>query len=436
MKIARQELEAIIINKIFNASKVYAKDKIAEELTILGKYSLVEYSNIVTGVTPLSELNEAELYWFIESASKYLDTVRPPSVYFEDVEIQNAKFYVNKAIEKIEFPITFENVENLTPLENKQFGFFLTVKQLSALKSNRLLEVVPELQRDSKKDKYGDLKTKVNRSRAVDIKNAIEKGDYFYDQIKINLMNDENADFEYDPERRTLKITSGTMIIPDGNHRTIGCELTDLKNANAENKYSIAFTFLTPIETKELLAQTWNMEPISKRQKTSMKITNSNLILDAMLRNPDADPIYRKAVVRGEQGKNLQNGFILYDVLSKSIDKCYNTIEIQTQDERAEISQWLVGFFNRLTSILVEDFKNYQTVYKKKWTVEPYAFVGYVILSKYLKGQEDWRDKLKSILDSIDFSKENSPITNKTAKNSFKTMENFFNEVIDNARSV
>lgn len=436
MKIARQDLESLIRNKIFHAAKVSAKDKIEEELTAFGKYNLVQYSNIVKGITPLSDLNEAELYWFIESASKHLDTIHKPEVYFDEAEIQNAKFYVNEAVEKIEFPIIFENVENLVPYENKQFGFFLTVKQLAVMKSNGLLEVIPELQRDSKKDKYGELKTKVNKDRAANIKNTIEKGDYFYDQIKINLMNDESANFEYNPEKRTLTVFSGTMIIPDGNHRTIGCEMTDLNNINSNNKYSIAFTFLTPIETKELLAQTWNMEPISGRQKKSMEITNSNLILDAILRNPDADPIYKKAVVRGEQGTHLQNGFILYDVLSKSIDKYYHTEEIKTQDSRTEIAQWLVQFFNRLTTILVDDFTNYKVVRKDKWSVDSYAFVGYIMLSKFLQGQEGWREELKSIIDSIDFSKETSPLVKRTAKNDFKTVENFFNEVIDNARNI
>lgn len=436
MKIARADIEVIITNKIFHATKEHVKEKIEEELTSFGKYGLLQYKNIVNGITPIADLNTAELYWFIESAAKYLDNVKQTSAYFDEAEIQNAKFYVNKVIKEIKFPIIFENVENLVPYENKQFGFFLTVKHLSIMKSNGLLEVIPELQRDSKKDKYGDLKTKVNKKRASNIKTAIEKGDYYYDQIKINLMNDENASFEYNPDARTLTIISGTMIIPDGNHRTIGCELTDLNNVNAENKYAVAFTFLTPMETKELLAQTWNMEPISGRQKTSMKITNSNLILDAVLRNPDADPIYVKAIVRGELGPHMQNGFILYDVLSKSIDKYYNTVAIETQDERIEIAQWFVQFFNRLTAILIEDFKNYQTVSREKWTVEPYAFVGYVILSKYLWGQVGWRDKLKSILDSIDFNTGNSPIINKTAKSNFKTVENFFNEVIDNARTI
>lgn len=436
MKIERQGLESLIRNKIFHASKSYIKEKIEKELTTSGKYSLIQYKNIEGGITPLSDLKEAELYWFIESASKYLDTVCAPDKYFEESEIQNAKFYVNEATPRIEFPIVFENVENLVPYSGKQFGFFLSVKQLSLLKSSGFLEVIPELQRDSKKDKYGELKTKVNKTRARNIKNTIESGGYFYDQIKINLMNDESANFEYDPEKRTLTIFSGTMIIPDGNHRTIGCELTNLSNTNSENKYSIAFTFLTPMETKELLAQTWNMEPISNRQKQSMKITNSNMVLDAILRNPDADPIYVKSVVRGEQGTHLQNGFILYDVLSKAIDKYYNTDTIETQDERREVVQWLIQFLNRLTSILVADFKNYQVVSKNRWSVDGYAFVGYIMLSKHLQGQDDWREKLKSIIDSIDFSKENSPLVKRTAKNNFKTTENFFEEVISHARNV
>ena len=79
-------------------------------------------------------------------------------------------------------------------------------------------------------------------------------------------------------------------LIPDGNHRTIGCELA---NEHLDDSFGVFFTYLPTPETRKLLNQEWTTVPIPKAHREAMRPTVANKIVEAILRSPDIDPIYK-----------------------------------------------------------------------------------------------------------------------------------------------
>lgn len=415
------------------AQKTPAIAKIREELCVVGKFTVLDFNNILVEELPLENLEDAELYWIVEVASKYIDAIKAPDNYFEEAEIERFKYHIRHDDSKVSFPLEFDDAVKLA--EN-QYAFPYSIGDIAKLKYNGLLEIVPDLQREGKKDKYGDIKVYTNPRRVKELTELYENREFSYNGIRFNLMDDGEAEFEYDSENKKIIINKGTIIIPDGNHRALATELVNPSKSCVDDKFMIFFTFFSTPKVKQTIAQEWNVQPVNKAHKEFMKTSNANKVVDAIKRNPNSDPLYTKRIVT--TGREVQNGdgFIIYDILSKSVDRHYNCSLIETQDEILEIAEWLSIYLNRLTTVLLNDFKNFQIVKKNRWSINPYAFSGYILLSKYLKGRENWRDELKQIINSIDFDILKSPLENKKIKSNEKTMDMFFEEVAQNAKII
>lgn len=373
--------------------------KIEDEILHDGKISYGDLMKIVSGRYPLEEASDAELYWLLSAICRVSKKVKNPEEYFEEFEIKNYKFYDRGTEEKIGYPLIFKDVVKLA--EN-QYLFPCSVKEIKELKNANILQIIPELQRNHKKDKYGDLKTKVNKTTVQQIANLINGGNFYYNGIRFNLMDDGESDTPiFDEEKRTLTITNGTIIVPDGNHRAISCELA---NKHLDDRFGIFFTFLPASQTRLVLNQEWTTVPIPKNHREAMKPTISNKIVDAIMRSPDADEIYVKGIVKDGSEIRANNGFILYIELATAIAEYYDANSITIKADQDELRDWLITYMNYLTKLLQEDFVNYKKVKRDRWSVHYLAWRYYIMISKHIKGTLDWRDKLKYIIENTDFS--------------------------------
>lgn len=396
---SREHLLNDIENFIVNSSPDRI-NKIEEEVMHDKKISMGDFLKIVSGRCDLAELSDAELYWLTFAISRASNRFGKPEDYFEDIEIKNYKYYEPQTDKnKLGYPLVFENVSKLA--EN-QYMFPLSVREIKELKSANILQIIPELQRNHKKDKYGDLKTRVNKQTAQQISTLINDGEFFYNGIRFNLMDDGESDMPiYDENSRTLTITNGTIIVPDGNHRTIGCELT---NKHLDDSFGVFFTYLSPQRARMLLNQEWTTVPIPKRHKDAMKPTVANKIVDSIMRSSDADDIYIKGIVKDGLELRANNGFILYIELATAISRYYDTEKLIFKAEQDELRDWLITYMNYLTMLLKDDFLNYKKVKRESWSVHYMAWHYYMMISKHIKGDPDWRDELRNIISNTDFS--------------------------------
>ena len=376
-------------------------NKIEEEVRHDEKISLGSFLKIVSGRSNLDELSDAELYWLSFAISKVFKHFGSPEDYFEDIEIKNYKYYDPKTNEnnRVGYPLVFHNVSKLA---DNQYMFPLTVKEIKDLKAANILQIIPELQRNHKKDKYGDLKTKVNKQTAQQISSLINEGRFFYNGVRFNLMDDGESDLPiYDEETRTLTVTNGTIIVPDGNHRTISCELA---NKHLDDSFGVFFTFLSPNETRLLLNQEWTTVPIPKKHREAMKPTVANKIVDSIMRSRDADEIYVKGIVKDGMEIRSSNGFILYIELATEIQQYYDTEKLTFKAQQDELRDWLIDYMNYLTMLLQDDFTNYKKAKKTSWSVHYMAWYYYIMISKCIKGDSNWREELREIIAGTDFS--------------------------------
>ena len=389
------------INEFITNSSPAKIKEFQEEVMHDGKITTGNFFKMLSGRYPLDEASDAELYWILNAVSKVSKRIGKLEDYFEDAEISNYKFYDNTEDEgnKYKNGIVFHHVQKLA---DNQYMFPLSVKDIKALKNANKLQIIPELQRNYTKDKYGDLKTKVNRKNAQEIADLINNGEFFFNGIRFNLMDDGEADPPvYDEDTETLTITSGTIIVPDGNHRSIACELST-KHQN--DKFGVFFTYLNATDTRRVLNQEWTTVPIPKRHREAMKMTVQNKIVDAIMRSHDADELYTRNIVKDGSEIRIGHGFILYTEFADSIAEYYDMGSLKTKADQDELRDWLITFMNYLTKIMYDDFSNYMKVKRNSWSVHFFAIHYYMMISSHLRGNLEWRKHLDRIISDTNFN--------------------------------
>lgn len=430
-------LKEKLSNKVLRTSRENLY-KIHQDCVNEKKFTYDEIASVTSGVTSIDDLSEQQLYWFLEISRKYIKGLGEANEYFTEVEILGNKFYESDTEETIKFPLVFDNCMCLTPKsvdDKKQFGFYLSVKDITKYKANGVFQVVPELQRGGKIDRYGDLKTIVNPARRKEITDLIESGNFFYNSISICLIEDEDSDWEFDNKKNKLIIHNGTLIIADGNHRAIACEFVQDSNIHSTDIFHILFTVGIPEEIKRKISQEWNTEPVNKTHRRAMERTAANKIVDSIKKRSDIDELIRKNIVTTVLQSKNGEGFIVYSILSDAIEKYYDTKSMTTREEQNEIVSWLVEFLNYLIYLFKEDFLNYKKLKDIKWNIKPYAFAGYIMLSSYYQNTDNWKEKTKKTLEGIEFKNVEEFKKNKKESAIIRYVEDIFKERIDNAEN-
>ena len=387
------------IEKYISSLSPKNMQKLEDEVIHDGKITYGNFMKIITGRQPLEESSDAELYWLLVAINRVSNKMPKPEEYFEELEIKNCKFYDTEKNKDLKYPLIFNDVVKLA--EN-QYLFPCSVRDIKALKNANLLQIIPELQRNHKKDKYGDLKTKVNKSTVQRISSLINNGEFFYNGIRFNLMDDGESDAPiFDEDKRTLTVTNGVIIFPDGNHRAISCELA---NKHLDDKFGIFFTFLPATQTRLVINQEWTTVPIPKQHRDAMKPTVVNKIIDAIMRSADADEVYVKGIVKDGSELKANSGFILYIELANAISRYYDIDSRTLKADQDELRDWLITYMNYLTKLMYDDFSNFKKVKREKWSVHYMAWHYYIMISSVVKGSTDWRNELKRIIEYTDFS--------------------------------
>lgn len=430
---SRKELIELIRTDIIGSSNDKFKDFICNELTKENRYSLKEYRKIEQNIIELEQLRPEELLWFIQALEKFDNEKYNAKDYFTIMEIKQYKFYDRDRI-YTEDLLVFKDALEIAP---NQYQCRMSVEQLAYLNDSGMIRTEPSLQRESKDKRYGNTvlkKVYINRRRVREISNLIAQDRYFYNGIRICEINDGVGQYEYDEVDRTITISKdGDCIVLDGNHRTKAAskayfDFSEKRELFQQRYFTVWFTFSTPSEAKSIIEQEWNTQPVNASVRRAMKQTTENLIIDDIIRSENAEEIYSKKIVKTETEINAGSGFIRYGFFARAITRSYNLKEVKTKQQRNKITNWLIEFFNELTSLLLDDFINYNLIKKTKWSVNPNAIYGYVLLSERLQNCDDWQDILKKIIYTIDWNNDNMPMKYGAFNKNMVATEKFFEE--------
>jgi len=395
---SRSQLISKLDKFIKNLSPDYDK-KLEEEIRHDARIELGKFYSLRSGRASVEELSDPELFWLISAASRVSKRIGKPEDFFEDGEITRHKLFVPEDEKTVERPLVFKKAVELA---KNQWMFPLSVREIQRLKAANILHVDPNLQRNTIRSRYDELQTKVNRKTAKQIADLIDEGKFFYNAIRFNLMDDGESDEPvYDESRMLLTIYDGTIIVPDGNHRTIGCELA---KRHLEDQFCVLFTYLDARDSRTLLNQEWTTVPIPKKHKEAMKQTFSNEIVDGIIRSEMADTIYSRRISKDGYETKAGHGFILYTELANAINDYYDADNLEPKSKRDELRDWLISYLNFLTELLFDDFKNYVKSRKTRWIAQSSACRFYIMISKYVRDSEDWKEEVRKIIDSYDFN--------------------------------
>ncbi len=432
---------------LFNTSDEKFINKLSKEIKQRGEIEFTNYKRIQRNPEIIKDLFDSKerlskIYKFLKTIqdidSKKISVLN----YFTETEIKNYNNVVFDVFDENQYK-TFKNVFRKA---HNQYSLLLSVEDIALLSSSNLIRVDTNYQRQSKYkvDKVTNqvLKTiYVNYSRVDEICQLIIDNKYYFDELKINLMNETDSKLVYSEEDLSLS-WDGDMVVPDGNHRRLACVKAyeahpELREQFKNQKFNISLTYLTPRELKTLISQTWNTEPIAKRQKEMMKQKKARDIFDEILRSNDIEQIFLDKLTNTRNGFVSNKKIFIEDYLVQKIEECYNSETIKLKVEVKRIADWLVEFFNYVIEIWIDDIENYNDVIKMSWKFHPTIICGLTEISKYLfdkleYNNYNWKQKTVDILDSIDFK---TPIFDETKnrneifyKNQIIVISNFFKE--------
>jgi len=177
-----------------------------------------------------------------------------------------------------------------------------------------------------------------------------------------------------------------------------------------QNRYfNVLYSFFTPNEARRTIEQEWKTEPVKREVKKSMKDVNANAILNEILMSAQIESIIKNGVVKSDFEYKSGMGFILFNLLSFFIENIYNTKKYKTDREKNNLKKWLIEFYNEVVYNQIDDYIDYNNIKYKKWSVLPEAWIIYTLLSRDLQDSENWKNKLKEILRSINWDISNNP---------------------------
>jgi len=350
--------------------------------------------------------------------------------YFTEIEILNYKNYVPVTKTEDDYHVFY----NVIKKAEDQYQLTLTIKELVELREKNLVRVDENFQRQSKiiinpETQQVQRHVVVNPKRVAEIATLIRERKYYFDELKLSLIRDEDSKLIYNEEEKTL-YWYGDCVVPDGNHRWLACikaygdaTLAD-KQLFENDRFSVSFTYNTPKELKDLLSQTWNTEKIDVKHKMAILSTGSNDVIDLMRANPNFEHVCSQTIVTtGNDG-----GIVLKSVLATAINRYYNANDFKLNSQKQECSNWIVEFYNYFTELYIDEMLNINKTKLSSWLLGYTNPIWVVYLSKLVKEkltanpQYDWKIAIKKTFDSVDFSK-NNPLFIEVIKPNYQVTE-------------
>lgn len=175
-----------------------------------------------------SEATEFELFMLLDGLRSLEERSRV-GIYFTDQEINTyseAKFKTKK---KAKFPLRF----NMMQVADDQWIGRTTAKQLMSLRDAQITSYNENIQRTLQRTIRGGKEQfviAINKRAVEEIREAMESGRYISNTITLNIPDNENSDFYYNPDSYELVIRAADSLdIIDGYHRFVAiANATDL----------------------------------------------------------------------------------------------------------------------------------------------------------------------------------------------------------------
>lgn len=339
---------------------------------------------------------------FIATGNKELN----PRNYFEENVIKVAETFdasIYKEDQK-SLPITIPNV---LMIDGETYVTKLSIKFIKNI--FHLLRYNFETQREAKFIRKSDsvqIVARINKKAVSEITTLALEGNLDSTLITLNALagtSDEGDELLYDTKKQELTITKGTFVdILDGFHRLMGAMGALEINPDLDFSFMVAFRNFTTLQAQRHFAQINTINPISKNHVEAMKAARlSDTVVKKIRQESDL-----KGKITTSRISSVNNELVNFKLMSDTIEQEF---KMETKRDATKTGEYLTEFFNTLVDAYPEEFIRKIKDVREESLINTNVMigVGYVVLAKRMYEEDIPLSKLSSILDKINFSKDN-----------------------------
>lgn len=343
-------------------------------------------------------------YALSKALEQYTDLELNVEEYFTKVEVDKWKDYKEEKMEEDIFPIIFEDVQQVN---GKMWQGVLSAQKIKQLRDSNVLIYNFKTQRDPKVTIYGE-RINLDKARVQEISKRLIQQKQYPDPLILNILNNEDVEFEFDQKNSQLIIYKGVINHIDGHHRIVANGLALEKMPNLNFNWQVTFTFLTEDEANDYITQKDKQRPMKKEYRAQKDLTKEeNLVVDAITN--DRLSQLADAIKDDDQYIKLNKALTKKSIIATAIKENYNE-QLKTKINIRNIAKWIVEFTDELMGLYQDEFINNPYEVKKHSLINhKNMFYGYIALSEVLQNNPDWKQKLKEKMESVDFTS-NNPI--------------------------
>ena len=405
----RSELLEQIENNIYLISN--DKNKVKEVKEELSKYRINEGRVEEYLSTPeiLEDTDIRELALLTEQI--YVKTGLKdfsPDNWFTEHEMKEARQYDHMFVhgeEEIVFPLEIENVIHIG---NNLYVASLDIQTIAKLMKSKKLNYNFEIQRQAsrvvRKDKMM-YKPTIYKKNVKEIKELLKKDQLIHTTLAFNAAtqtSDNGEELTYNGKRNVLTINEGTRLdILDGYHRCLASQQAYSENPDLNFKFVVMISNYTTAQAQQYQAQLAKATPIPTARIQELE---KNRLSDTVVQILKSESELRDRVSSSASKMNITAGeLVSYRVLADSIDWEF---KMGTVLEARETAKYLTTFFEYLIGLYPEEFLESRN---QNESIMAYSkmFAGYIGLAAEMKKQEIDFKEIKTVLDQLDFKKDN-----------------------------
>lgn len=369
-----------------------------------------EAYKILNGIINIDDIDRDVIYYVAKSIyNEYGDHRVDFHQFYTDKEIiklNNEKFYVQNKYDDI-FPITFENAQKV---DDGYYHVMLSIKKWVDMYNKKVIDYDYRTQRNAKIVNIGGVKRKtptLNKKQVVEIKESLLDGTYHPDSMRINFelgSSDEGDEMYYDEKNNKLIINGGEGSVLDGFHRLNAMIEALSENPNLDIKFPTYIYNYTVNKAKKVFSQ---INKGMKMDHSELRSLSEEKYSDRVVTTLMSTPDFSGKISRSNDVNHSVGQVVSFFTLSEAIDWQYGK-ELNNNRDVKKVSSYLSSFFEALFYHYNDLFNgDVKKVFETNYMVHDRMFYGYIALAKRMEDNNIDVDKVKDILDQVNFSSDN-----------------------------
>lgn len=317
---------------------------------------------------------------------------------------------------------------NVARLGENEYLTFCAGRVLVDLWKDGTIEYNPDIQRGAKikvnKKNETVVKPIFSHANVKKIEQEMIEGRYCTDMITFNVEDGNMLDYK----NSKLCLKEGYLSILDGHHRIRA--LVNIEKRFKKDPTRLASILdnlifpvkITNYDLKKAQQQFYQFSLGLKISSSRAQYFNQKDWINVLIREIIEESALKDKVelIRNTIPKKEEKNVVSFATLVNSIKNNFEDIT-QTEEEKQELKEYLIKFFNLLFEVVPEfnDFEERNILKSTSLLPENIMFYGFAALSKEIKDNENWEDIVRSIR-NIDLNKDSQNWLSKVTKEGSK----------------